>query len=519
VSRSSLPSASPSAGTAAAPAARRSATTAVAAVAVADGSGRLAPAPAAESSSDPPQARVPLVVDLDGTLLSSDLVAESLAIFAKEHPFRLPRLLLWLGRGRASLKRQLALEAKPDSRTLPYNRSVLAFLESERRGGRSLILATGADELVAGEVAAELGLFDAVCASDGVTNLTGERKRDRLVAEFGVGGFDYVGDGNQDQAVFAAARNVILVGRADDPEHRAAARIPVPDQGRGRAWWQSLRAHHWTKNLLVFLPLLFARRLFELGPLAHAVAGFAVFSLCASSIYLLNDLTDLQHDRRHPHKKDRPLASGRFPLSYAAAAIPLLLVAAVAIGLTQPPALLGVVGVYYLLMVAYCLKLRQLIVVDVATLAAGYGLRVMGGAAAGGLPVSVDLLVACVAFFFSLALLKRYAELVTMRSIGADQAHGRGYFVRHSRALVAVGCGSGYLAIGILASALSLDHRPGGRGALIGLVLALLLYWVTRMWLMARGGRIVDDPVAFALTDRPSQIIAALAATIALLVM
>jgi len=476
-----------------------------------------APAPEYASDSD---AAVPLVVDLDGTLVSSDLLIESAMLFAKERPLGALKLPFWLTEGRARFKQRIAREVRPDARTLPYNRALIAYVEEQRRRGRRIILATAADEAIAHDVARELGLFDAVYASDGQTNLKGVRKRDRLVAEFGVAGFDYAGNGNVDRVVWAAARKAIIVGANADVREDAArgydvARVFEDGASGLNALVEALRVKHWFKNALVFVPLLTAHRLFDVASLSHAFAAFVAFCFCASSVYLLNDLLDLPHDRVHPHKKQRALASGRLRVGHALIVMPLLWAGAIGVSLTQPPAMLGVLALYCFLMLAYCFRLRDNVVVDVVTLAAGYALRVMAGSAATELPVAPLVVSACVLFFFGLALLKRYAELVTMRSIGGSGA--RGYFVGHSAVVAGFGTASGYLAIAMLMLETGFEHPLFSRYSLIWIGYALVIYWTTHIWLMARRGRITDDPVSFTLTDPVSRIVGVAVALLLLL--
>jgi len=457
--------------------------------------------------------RIPLVVDLDGTLVSSDLMLESVFVLAKHQPLRALGLPLWLANGWAQFKHRLAMTARPDARTLPYNREFVDYLREQKKFGRPLVLATAADEAIARDVAQEVGLFDAVYASDGAENLSGERKRERLVSEFGIGGFDYAGDSDRDRTIWHAARKAILVGRARGAEADGVKVERAFRDGGGRigAFAEALRIDHWLKNALVFPPLIAAHRLYEIVPLLHGIAAFVAFCLCASSVYLLNDLIDLPQDRLHPHKKHRPLASGRVSTRWAVTAMPLLLLGAFAAGLTQSPALLGVLGLYYLLMVGYCLRLREVIVLDVLTLAMGYALRVIAGAVASSLAVEHWLVLSCALFFLGLALLKRYAELAATRLAGGAEVHARAYPARDGRAVAIFGCLSGYLAVAVYAYHTRLDYALNDRHALVWLVFPLLLYWLTHIWLLAHRGKIFNDPVTFALADRRSQVVGLLA--------
>jgi phosphoserine phosphatase len=310
---------------------------------------------------------LPLVVDLDGTLVATDLLIESLFVLAKRRPPRLLLVPLWLAQGKASLKRHLAQEAAPDAPTLPYRRGVIAYLEAAKRRGVPVILATAADQRIANAVARHVGLFDAVLASDGRVNLKGAIKRERLVAEFGARGFDYIGNGRADRAVWGAARKPIALRpgpglSADLTEPPEVERVFERPSSDPIVYLAALRPHHWLKNILVFLPLAAAHRLDETGLLWQAFLAFLAFSLCASSTYLLNDILDLPSDRRHPHKRDRALASGRLPVVHALALIPSLLAGAVAVALLLPWAFLAALALYYVLTLSYSLRLKDMVI-------------------------------------------------------------------------------------------------------------------------------------------------------------
>ncbi|HUA33557.1 MAG TPA: UbiA family prenyltransferase [Candidatus Binataceae bacterium] len=459
---------------------------------------------------------LPLAVDLDGTLVSTDVMVESCFIFAKKYPLQLFRMPFWIANP-ARFKHHLASEAVPDVRTLPYHREVVAYLKEEKQRGRKLVLATGADEAVARQVAQELGLFDAVFASDGVTNLKGDRKRDRLVKEFGLKGFAYAGNSTSDRSVWKAAQETILVHPAAGP--RA---ISESDSGFDRVfhpdspgWWpylSALRPSHWLKDALVFLPLLAAHQVYDLTMLAHAVLAFVVLSLCASSVYLLNDLVDLDEDRQHAQKKYRMLASGRLPITHALVIAPTLVLLAILLSLFQPALFLLTVAAYCILMLAYCLKLRSLALWDVATLAAGYSLRVVAGAVAVRIAVSPWLMSSVFLLFLGLALLKRYAELTNHRLNDRPNGSVRGYAIEDSGRVALYGCLSSYIALVAFGVYLAGDSNRQLRYELIWVSYALLAYWITRMWLMAQRGEIKSDPVSFAISDRPSRLVGVLMA-------
>jgi 4-hydroxybenzoate polyprenyltransferase len=456
--------------------------------------------------------RVPLVVDLDGTLLRTDSLIESIFVLARAQPSSVFKLPLWLIKGRAHLKQQLAAAATLDAHWLPYRSDLLAFLREQKRLGRALILATAADDKVAREINAELCLFDQIFASDGAVNLSGERKRDRLVAALGLKGFDYIGNDTRDESVWRAARRVLLTSSSPRLARRVAKTTPIEkifgDQGpRWQDYLNALRPPHWIKNVLVFVPLAAVHRVFEAPLLGRALLAFVAFNLCASGLYLLNDLLDLPADRRHPHKQERMLASGRIRLVHALAMMPILLVGAFVIAWHLSMGFAGVLALYAALMIAYSLRLKDLPLVDVLVLAGGYALRVAAGAVAVEIRISAWLLTLCMFLFFSLALIKRYAELVVLESAAsAARVHARGYVSQDKVLLLAQGIVSGYLAVMVLAlyTNTEISQRLYARHDYFWGICLLLLYWISYLWMMATRARIVGDPVMFALSDRVS---------------
>jgi 4-hydroxybenzoate polyprenyltransferase/phosphoglycolate phosphatase-like HAD superfamily hydrolase len=453
---------------------------------------------------------VPLVVDLDGSLLHTDSLVESLFDVARRQPLQLLRLPVWLAGGRAHLKHQLATRARLDIPSLPLADDLLAHLRALQRAGRPLVLATGADAQIAQAVAKSLGLFDQVLASDGRLNLSGTAKRDRLVAEFGERGFDYVGNSTRDLPVWAAARRALLV-RPSPRLAAAAARVAEVERqfGDGRPGWRdylsAMRPQHWLKNLLLLVPLLAVHQLYDLPKLLAALLGFACFSLAASGVYLLNDLFDLSADRHHPHKKSRALASGRIPLLHGLLLVPALWLAGALLALTLTLPFLGALAAYVVLMLAYSMRLKHYPIVDTLVLAVGYSLRIYAGSLAVAVAVSPWLLVCSTALFFGLALLKRYAELVTLRPGLGPRGRVRGYGVGDAALIAGLGTAADCIAV-VLLALYPVVAAPEAPHRVVWLLSALLLFWTGHMWLMAHRGRIHDDPVAFALRDPLSRV-------------
>lgn len=455
-------------------------------------------------------AQVPLVVDLDGTLLRTDVLLESLFAAARVYPQALLVVPLWLLQGRAHLKRKLAEHAHLDAATLPLDADLLDYLREQKRHGRRIILASGADATVAVAVATQCGCFDSVMASDGVVNLTASRKRDRLVADFGDRGFDYVGNGAQDLPIWAAARCGLLVEPSTWLIAAAGAVTPIHrifDRKRPQfeIYLSAMRVQHWLKNLLLLVPILFAHSLYNPALLASALIGALCFCLAASGVYLLNDLLDLGADRVHPHKMHRALASGRLPIQHALVLLPALWLGAALLAIALPGPFLGVLSLYVVLMLAYSMRLKDIAIVDALVLAMGYSLRIQAGALAVGIMVSPWLLVCSSAMFFGLALLKRYAELVALRPASGTDRRVRAYSTADSAIVAALGGASGCVAVSLLALYPIIEPTTHDRWPL-WLVCGFILFWVGHMWLMAHRGAIRDDPVAFAVRDPVSRL-------------
>lgn len=469
-----------------------------------------------------PETAPPLVTDLDGTLVKTDLLWESLLALLKEEPWSVFLFPLWLIKGKAHCKRQIAVRVTLNTAVLPYRQDVLDYLIAQRNQGRTLVLATGGDIRIARQVADHLGLFDAIFASDGETNLSGAIKRDRMVKEFGREGFDYMGNGRADVAVWSSARKAIMVNPSRAMLSGVGARVEriFEDPKRGFAeHLKPLRPQQWLKNVLVFVPLLAAHRFDEIGLIGKLVLAFFSFGCFASSGYLVNDLLDLPADRHHPVKRWRPFAAGDLPLSYALAMIPALAVFGCLIAMTVSSSFLEVALTYFALTLAYSIRLKRVLLLDVIVLAGLYSMRILAGAAATAIYPSHWLLAFSIFFFFALALVKRYSELVIMRKIDGDHAKARSYELDDGELLAAMGVASGFLAVLVLALYINTDKAQElyGRYQLIWFLCPLLLYWIGRVWLIAHRGNMPDDPFVFALHDRTNLIVFLLMAILVVL--
>jgi 4-hydroxybenzoate polyprenyltransferase len=461
-----------------------------------------------------------LCVDLDGTLVHTDLLYESLLALLRQSPLLILLVPLWLLRGRAHLKHQLASRVQLDYAGLPRNLPLIELLRQERSSGRHLALVTASPQAWADAMAAQLGLFDEVLASSEHLNLGGRNKAAALVRRFGARGYDYAGDGRTDLPVWASARQGWAVNTSNSTLRQAKGLVEI-SRTLNRAptgfltYIRAIRLHQWLKNMLVFMPLLAAHRVMEPGLALNALVMFLAFGLCASSGYVLNDLLDLPADRIHPRKRYRPLASGALPLLHGLVLVPSLLGAGVALVLCfLSPMSLALLLTYYLGTVTYSMALKSMSIVDVVALATLYTLRILAGAAATHIVPSFWLLAFSMFLFLSLAVVKRYSEVLGARARGEDKLRGRGYIASDDVLLSSMGVASGYMSVLVLA--LYVNSAPMRelyrRPEVIWLLCPLLLFWITRIWFKTHRGQMHDDPLVYAATDRFSWVVASVSA-------
>ncbi len=466
---------------------------------------------------------IPLCVDLDGTLTPIDTLHENFMGLVRQSPRSLLSIPFWLLKGKAKLKHEIASHAKFDPTNLPLNRGLLDFLKSESATGRKIVLATAADQTIAEAIARDVGVFDEVIASDGERNLSAETKRAALVSRFGERGFDYAGNEKADEFVWRSARKAIVVGSNDQIER--ARRITDVDRvfptvkAGPMVWLKAIRLHQWVKNALIFLPAVLAHQILNPAILLKALLAFIAFGLCASSVYLVNDLLDLSADRRHPRKYKRPFASGLISVRSGGVAAALLLIGAIVVALSVGGRFAAVLAGYYVLTWSYSLRLKRAAVVDVMTLAGLYTIRIIAGAAATAITLSFWLLAFSVFIFLSLGFVKRYTELDETRRANKTTTHGRGYSAADLPLLQNLGVTAGYCTIVVMAlyinsadsTVLYHHNKP------LWLICPLLLYWISRVWLLTTRGQMHDDPVVFALRDRISLVVLAMLGAIVLL--
>ncbi len=454
----------------------------------------------------------PLVVDLDGTLTRSDTLVESLASLLRSAPGLAWRLPLWLLRGRAAFKAQVAAQARLNAASIPLRDDVLHYLREQKAAGRQLVLATAAHRSIAVAIAARVGVFDQVLATDGAVNLKGEHKlaaiRDRVGPDF-----VYAGDSAADRPIWRAAKAAILVG-ASPGTARQVRRSTTVEQEFPRSaagvgvWLRALRAHHWLKNCLLVVPLLTTFLYDQADKLLAVALAFVAFSLVTSGTYLLNDIWDLEADRAHPRKRHRAIASGHIRITCAAAVAVVLL----AVGLTTAwlvsTSFAAILLGYIAVTTGYSWWLKEQVLIDVIVLSLLYTVRIVAGSVAIGVATSFWLLAFSVFLFLSLALIKRCSELVMLAQDGHAAVAGRGYRIGDLTVLWPLGTGSALAAVVVFGLFISTPQTQGTYATpdLLWLTAMALIYWLSLLWIKAQRGEIHDDPVVFAIRDRGSRL-------------
>jgi 4-hydroxybenzoate polyprenyltransferase/phosphoserine phosphatase len=487
-----------------------------------------------------------LCVDLDGTLVKSDTLVDSTLALARYHPELLLRIPGWLLEGKAALKRHITSAVSLDVTHLPYNRELLQFLEQQHSTGRPIYLTTAADSALAERVAAHLGLFDGVLASDGELNLAGHAKLTAFRQAFG-DNFCYIGNALADFPLLQNCQHPMVANptaglRAALNKARITPVRTFNEQASTvKSWLKAIRIHQWAKNVLIFLPALLAHAL-SAGTLVASMLAFLSFGLCASATYIVNDLLDIEVDRQHPRKRRRPFASGDLSALSGLGVVALFSLASIAIAVGLPHvvqriapesfrslphhflghqtlyAFLGWLIIYAVTTLSYSLRLKRMVLVDVIVLSGLYTIRILAGSAATGVEASAWLGSFSIFFFLSLAFVKRFAELENLRERGGATAKGRGYHVSDVEQLRSFGSASGYVSVAVLTlyiSNLDAAHLYTHTKRL-WLLIPVLLLWISRLWMLASRGRLDEDPVVYAITDKRSLLLGAVVVAIVL---
>lgn len=458
---------------------------------------------------------IPLCVDLDGTLFKGDMTVESSLLLLKNDPILFLRSLPKLLQGKSPFKRIVAQNVSINAAYLPWNREFLSYLEAERKSGRKIFLVSASDEILVRRIGDFHGIFEESIGSNGSVNLKSETKAEYLTDRFGEKGFDYAGNDAPDLKVWEKARSAIVVNASRFIENAAkkggnVAHVFPKERAKALSVLESLRVYQWLKNLLLLLPLILAHKALHLELWSKAIIAFLAFSFCASAIYVLNDAFDLQADRIHTQKRYRPLPSGDIQIGDALLWSVLCLLGAGLLCFGVNFQFFLCVLSYFIICFAYSFFLKKIPLIDIFVLALLYVLRVFSGAVAVGVDVSHWLLAFSMFMFLSLACVKRYSELFQLRSVNGNKAHGRGYEASDLEHIGMLGAACGYISILVLAMYISssevtvLYTEP----RLLWFSCPLVLFWISRIWLLAHRGRINEDPILFAATDKASYAVA-----------
>lgn len=463
---------------------------------------------------------LPLCVDLDGTLIQTDSLWESCLCLIGQHPFISLLMPFWLLLGKVGFKNKVSQYAELNPESLPFNVDILKYITHQKLQNRHLVLVTASTKKIADAIATHLKIFDEVIASDKNTNLSGENKAKVLVDKFGEKGFVYAGNANIDLNVWKHSAAAIVVN-APNALHQKAKEIspienvfPNKNTVTAKTVLKAMRIHQWAKNLLIFVALILSHTWSNGDSLQASIIAFLSFSLAASSIYIINDLLDLESDRLHQTKKNRPLASGTLSIPFAILIVPILLSLSLGLATQVNIDFIIVLITYIVLTTAYSIFLKPIVLVDVITLTSLYTIRIIAGATAINAPLSDWLLAFSMFIFLSLALIKRFSELKNLIEQNKTSNISRGYHTDDLPAVSLFGICSGYISVLVLVlytHDLQADELYKNADWL-WIIAVLVLFWISRMWLLAYRGQMNEDPVLFAIKDRISYIISILTA-------
>ena len=457
---------------------------------------------------------VPLIVDLDGTLINTDLLHEGFLIFLKKNIFNLFRCLIWLINGKSNLKKNLSEHVKIPYELLPVNKNLVEFMKAESAKGRKIILATASYRSQAFEISNLIPVFNEIIATDDAINLKGEKKRKLLVEKFGEKNFDYVGNSNSDLKIFASCRYSYLVNPSGSLTKKTMKISELKKSWHvtktsGYTIVKAIRAYQWIKNLLIFIPLITSHTFQSITPFLNGLMAFLSFSFIASAGYILNDLMDLNADRAHPEKCRRPLASGELSITSGVVLGILLICSSLIIASTQNSHFIGILLLYFFSSIVYSFFLKRMALYDVFMLALLYSIRIFAGGIVIDVPISFWLIAFSTFIFLSLALVKRYSELMQMNDQTSLESRGRQYSITDTNLLEIMGIVSGYMSIIVLSLYINskevtlLYTNP----KLLWALSVLFLFWISRIWLKAIRGEMTDDPILFAIKDKSSYFI------------
>lgn len=468
--------------------------------------------------------KYPLCVDLDGTLIKSDALFESVIQLIKYNPLLIFILPFWLMKGKPNLKEEINKRIDFNASALPYNYELIEYIKEQKVNGRKVILATASHISIAEKVANHLAIFDEVFATKEGYNLKSAKKASILSKEFGNGQYVYAGDAKADYNVWNEAAGAIVVSNNNSFIDTVQKKYNVE-----KAFYQKvnlfnkiikqIRVYQWIKNILLFLPIILAHSLSNINELTNVIIGFFSFSISASFVYVLNDLLDLESDRSHPRKKNRPLASGDLPIQIGIALVPILFVIGVGLSFLLSFKFQIILISYIIITTAYSFNLKKIPILDIIVLAILFTSRIVAGAFAANVYLSMWILAFSMFFFMNLAVLKRYTELLVMKKKKEIEAKGRGYTVEDMGLLLSIGPAAGFLSVLVFVLYINSNQATElySEPLVLWLISPIFLYWISRIWHLSVRGMMTDDPIVFTGKDKVSYIVGILIFIIAIL--
>lgn len=463
-----------------------------------------------------------LCLDLDGTLIKSDALFESVFQLIKVNPLFIFFIPIWLMKGKPNLKEQIDKRIDFNATTLPYNQDLIDYAIEQRALGRKVYLATASHISIAEKVDKHLGIFDGIYATKDGYNLKSEKKAKVLNEEFGKGNYVYAGDAKVDFNIWKDSAAAIVVSNNKSFIESVNKSFPIEksfydEVNLPKKIIKEIRVYQWVKNILLFLPIILAHSLGNFKELSDVIIGFFSFSISASFVYVLNDLLDLDSDRSHPRKRFRPLASGDLPIQIGIALVPILLITGIGLSFMLSFKFQLILLSYIILTTAYSFSLKKIPILDIILLATLFTSRIIAGAFAADVDLSMWILAFSMFFFMNLAVLKRYIELLVMKNKNEIEAKGRGYTIEDMGLLLSIGPAAGFLSVLVFvlyidsSQALGLYTNPKA----LWLISPIFLYWISRIWHLSVRGKMTDDPIVFAMKDKASYIVGLLILIIA----
>ena len=445
-----------------------------------------------------------IIVDLDKVLVVSNTVLEEFILFIKKNPLRILHVFFWFIRGKQYFSKRLGSEVELNVKSLPYNKDLVEYLNVHSRNAR-VYLVSRSGEAKLRLIADYLKLFDGYES----LNIKDSKMLEYLTSQYGED-FYYISSSSKGVKIWKKMGKGMEI-KSVSLFRLSSNKVDLIKNKKSflKIFFKQIRLFQWTKNFLVFLPAFLAYQFFDKESWGELMSAFLSFSLCASGVYILNDLVDLSADRNHFKKRERPLASGDFSIELALWLMPILLTSSVLIGFTINKFFLFCLLAYFVLTTLYTFHLKSTLLLDSTLIAILYTLRVFAGSQAAQIEISNWLLIFSIFFFFGLALVKRYSEIYNVQHIGKQKLRERGYFSQDLTMVGQIGSGTSLLSIVVMAlyiqSEAKLVHYS--RFQYLYFIIPILLYFVARIWILASRGVIKEDPFVFLVKDKVSYIV------------